>query len=60
MPGRMTRRNLREVSADHASAPILARLRQTRKQHELIVRWLGFLAPALLILYVVDAAHAQP
>jgi signal transduction histidine kinase len=60
MSRRTSRRSVRKVSADHASAPILARLRQTRKQHELIVRWLSFLAPALLILYVLAAAHARP
>jgi signal transduction histidine kinase len=48
------------VSADHASAPILARLRQTREQHELIVKWLRFLTPALLVTFVVAAAYARP
>jgi signal transduction histidine kinase len=48
------------VSADQASAPVLARLRQTREQHELIVRWLRFLAPLLLLTYVAAAVYARP
>ena len=48
------------VSIDRATAPALARLRQARVPQEAIVRWLGLLAPLLLIVLVVAAFHAQP
>ncbi len=48
------------MSIDRATAPALARLRQARVPQEAIVRWLGLLAPLLLIVLVVAAFHAHP
>jgi signal transduction histidine kinase len=48
------------VSIDRATAPALARLRQARVPQEAVVRWLGLLAPLLLIGLVVAVFHAHP
>jgi signal transduction histidine kinase len=55
-----TGRNVREVSADRAAAPTLARLRRARGQQEAIVRWLQRLSPLLLVLFVGVALLSRP
>ena len=48
------------VSADHTTAPALARLRQARWPQEAVVQWLNRLAPVLLIVFVLAASRADP
>jgi signal transduction histidine kinase len=47
-------------SADSRTSVVLDRLRQVRRDHEAIVRWLTVLAPALLIMFLVYACLAEP
>ena len=55
-----SRRNVDRVSVEPAITKTLAGLRQTRAQHEAVQRWLRFLLPALLAVFVLATYHAHP
>lgn len=54
------RRNVDRVSEEPSITRTLVGLRQTRAHHETVERWLRFLLPALLGVFVLAAYQAHP